>query len=140
MPGETYQATLRGTGGADPDGCYVNGRHVPEARYRAHMEKQHELWLVEQEARKSLPKLSAPAFHDRDGRWALANHGRGTECPTLSDDPRRPVFVESKGDMERLAASKGHKLVPIADMADRANAKNPKWKDTAVIPDEVEHV
>lgn len=103
---------------------YVHGKEVTERAWETIMNREEKAWDKERKARRSLPKAHNFNFIDRDGRMAMANNGKGTECPTLSKDPTNPVYVDSRGDMERLAESMGQEVVSVESGYDR-------WQDTA---------
>ena len=103
---------------------YVNGKEVSEKSWEKFMSLEEKEWAKERKERQNLPKVHNFNFIDRDGRMALANHGKGTECPTLTTDATKPVYVDSKADMERIAASMGQEVVSVDDGYEG-------WQDTA---------
>lgn len=133
--GVAYQLTLPG-GGADPDGCFLNGRRVSEKQLAAHWERQEKAWDKEREYRAKLqPTLPQIRFNDRDGRWSLQNNGRGHLVASLSDAASgKEVYVQSKGELEQLAAREGGHI--STDFAACARTKSIKPSDDHRILDE----
>jgi len=77
-----------------------------EALYRARRQEREAAELRRGRGSDKRSHIDAPNIIDRDGRWGLENGGRGHLSHSLST-AEKPVYVQSKGELEQRAAAIG---------------------------------